>query len=844
MHLELPTAAHHITPKKTGILQLRPRVSGKFLFIGDRNFFPKGVTYGAFKPDLTGNEYHDLEKINADFEQMAEAGINTVRIPHRMPPRELLDIAARHDLRVMVGLSAEQYVGYLADPDKKGPDVPAMVRSQVREVAGHPALLCYAIGNEIPAAIVRWLGARRVERYLRQIFRAIKAEDPEGLVTYVNYPTTEYLRLPFLDLVCFNVYLESEEVLYAYLLRLQNIAGERPLIMSEVGLDALRNGERKQATVLDWQIRTAFRAGCAGSIIFSWTDEWYRAKEFVEDWAFGLTDFFRRPKPALEAVSRAFAASPFPPGCAKPRFTVIVCTFNGSATIRECLEGLRRLAYPNYDVVVVNDGSSDSTADIVMEYCVNLVTTPNQGLSHARNIGLAAATGEFVAYIDDDAFPEPNWLNYLAASFLASRHAAIGGPNVEPPGSGFVASCVAHSPGGPTHVLITDELAEHIPGCNMAFRRKALEAIGGFDPVFRTAGDDVDVCWRIQERGWTLGFCPAAMVWHHPRNSVWRYCKQQRGYGRAEALLEAKWPERYNSAGHHTFQGRIYGTDPAHSMGMGSRIYHGIWGCAPFQSIYEPGPGTLSSLPTMPEWHLLILGLAGCSLLGFAWNPLFVALPLLAIAVTLTIVQSVRPALHACYPQRGRGWWWRTKWRMLTALLHFLQPLSRLAGRLENGLTFWRKRGTAAFVFPRRTSAALWTKDWMAPEERVGRIEKALRAERSVVVCGDEFARWDLEVRGGMFGATRLLMAIEDQGGGAQYVRTRAWPRFRRGAEVILVVLGTLAVIAAVAHAWIAATVFVLGFALLSFCALRQAGTAMASILRVTKDLRPEKSPK
>src|SRR5207245_10868928 len=98
------------------------------------------------------------------------------------------------------------------------------------------------------------LGPRRIERYLKRLFEVVKAEDPSALVSYVNYPTTEYLRLPFLDLVCFNVYLESRETLDAYLARLQNIAGNRPLILSEVGLDSLRNGEAGQAEALGWHL--------------------------------------------------------------------------------------------------------------------------------------------------------------------------------------------------------------------------------------------------------------------------------------------------------------------------------------------------------------------------------------------------------------------------------------------------------------------------------------------------------------------------------------------------------------------------------------------------------------
>src|SRR6266540_7516909 len=265
----------------------RPHVRGKFLFVGDEKLYVRGVTYGAFEPDADGREYRDLGKIDRDFAQMAANGINAVRIPHTMPPRALLDIALQHGLRVMVGLSAEQYVGYLIDR-RGAPDVEALVAAKVRECAGHPALLCYALGNEIPAPMARRLRPERVQSYLERLYRVVKREDPEGLVTYVNYPTTEYLVLPFLDLLSFNVYLESQDRLKLYLARLQNIAGDRPLLMSELGLDSLRNGERAQAQVLDWQVRTAFAGGCAGVFIFSWTDEWYR-HQGVADWAFGLT---------------------------------------------------------------------------------------------------------------------------------------------------------------------------------------------------------------------------------------------------------------------------------------------------------------------------------------------------------------------------------------------------------------------------------------------------------------------------------------------------------------------------------------------------------------------------
>jgi len=113
----------------------RPAAHGKFLYCAGEKLHVRGVTYGAFAPDADGREYRFHETIERDFERMAAAGFNAVRIPHTMPPVTLLDAAARHGLHVMVGLSAEQYVGHLADP-RGAPDVEAIVREKVRSVAG------------------------------------------------------------------------------------------------------------------------------------------------------------------------------------------------------------------------------------------------------------------------------------------------------------------------------------------------------------------------------------------------------------------------------------------------------------------------------------------------------------------------------------------------------------------------------------------------------------------------------------------------------------------------------------------------------------------------------------
>ena len=112
-----------------------------------------------------------------------------------------------------------------------------------------------------------------------------------------------------------------------------------------------------------------------------------------------------------------------------------------------------------------------------------------------------------IAYTDSDCVADPNWLIHLVHQLTRSGAAAVGGPNLTPE-DGWLAACVAAAPGQPTHVLVSDQVAEHIPGCNMAFRREALEAINGFDPQFRKAGDDVDICWRLQHEGLLITFAP------------------------------------------------------------------------------------------------------------------------------------------------------------------------------------------------------------------------------------------------------------------------------------------------------------------------------------------------
>src|SRR5947207_13823113 len=153
-------ARPHADPRRQSRL-LRPHVGGKFIYRGDEKLYLRGVTYGTFGP-AGPEEYGDELRVERDFKAMAASGINTVRV-YTVPPPWLLDAAQRNGLLVLVGLPWEQHVAFLDDRGRAS-SIEDRVREGVRACAGHPAVLGYTIGNEIPAPIVRWHGRHRVER--------------------------------------------------------------------------------------------------------------------------------------------------------------------------------------------------------------------------------------------------------------------------------------------------------------------------------------------------------------------------------------------------------------------------------------------------------------------------------------------------------------------------------------------------------------------------------------------------------------------------------------------------------------------------------------------------------
>ena len=207
------------------------------------------------------------------------------------------------------------------------------------------------------------------------------------------------------------------------------------------------------------------------------------------------------------------------------------------------------------------------------------------------------------------------------SKLLETGASGVGGPNLLPTTDGPVAACVSASPGTPAHILIDDNVAEHVPGCNMAFWADRLRAIGGFDPVYRKAGDDVDLCWRLQAEGDFIVYAPAAMVWHHRRATVQAYLKQQRGYGEAEAPPEAQAPgEVPRLPGRPLVDGpHLHARRPRPRGGQAASSTTASSAPGMFQTIYSPPQVWWPLLVLSLEWWLCALSLL---LLAPVYNPL------------------------------------------------------------------------------------------------------------------------------------------------------------------------------------------------------------------------------
>src|SRR5260221_13062440 len=155
------------------------RVRAKFFFEAEKKWFIKGVTYGPFAPDAKGDFVGDPEKARRDFALMQELGMNLLRIYH-VPPRWFLDLARDFGLRVLISIPWAEHIEFLNNR-KMRRQIVETIREGVARNKGHDAIFGYYVGNEIPFAMVRWLGARRVIEFVEQLINLARETDPRPL---------------------------------------------------------------------------------------------------------------------------------------------------------------------------------------------------------------------------------------------------------------------------------------------------------------------------------------------------------------------------------------------------------------------------------------------------------------------------------------------------------------------------------------------------------------------------------------------------------------------------------------------------------------------------------------
>jgi len=329
---------------------------------------------------------------------------------------------------------------------------------------------------------------------------------------------------------------------------------------------------------------------------------------------------------------------------------------------------------------------------------------------------------------------------------------------------------VARAPGGPTHVLLSDGEAEHVPGCNMAFWRRHLLEVGLFDPVFRTAGDDVDICWRLQDAGYTIAFAASALVWHRRRHTVRACLQQQAGYGNAEAQLLLKHPHRFDEFGHSRWLGRIYAQAGHGRLCTRGVVYGGRFGRALFQTLYAAPASRLDHLPRTLRWNAVALGLLGLGFLCYAAGR---PEPLLGLAGLGMLAVSVGQAVHAALGVDRRD---LPAWRSsaLVALLAYLGPLVRAVARIRGHLRGISRKPRVPFepggprpeldLLRRGLSVSYWNETAIGKETCLAALIGFLEAPSHGVAADDGWQPFDLLLHHGVWLRGRIKILVANHG--------------------------------------------------------------------------------
>ncbi|HEX8296562.1 MAG TPA: glycosyltransferase, partial [Chthoniobacteraceae bacterium] len=328
-----------------------------------------------------------------------------------------------------------------------------------------------------------------------------------------------------------------------------------------------------------------------------------------------------------------------------------------------------------------------------------------------------------------------------------------------------IQAAVAAAPGGPSHVLLSDVVAEHIPGCNMAFHRAAYESVGGFDTEYRKAGDDVDFCWRLQTSGGVIAFSPAAIVWHYRRFTLQAFRKQQEGYGEAESMLRFKHLIFFGPTGTAKWKGQIYGAPRFTWLMNKPVIYHGVFGQGLFQSIYPTPQSEIAAYLSSIEWVVLTAFIA---LLGWPLEKLRMV-PLLMFLGTFLVALSYM--LHSRIERRFDT----IPARLLVVFLAFMQPLGRGWARYFTWMKY-KQTPRAVIAKPeaelqpgvhasRSSKLDFWNETGQGRERLLTEVFAMLEGEGWRYSADTGWKDWDLQIYGNQYWSIQLRTVTEYHGG-------------------------------------------------------------------------------
>ena len=224
--------------------------------------------------------------------------------------------------------------------------------------------------------------------------------------------------------------------------------------------------------------------------------------------------------------------------------SIVVPTFNGASRIRNCLDVLLQQG-PNAEILVVNDGSTDSTVDAVRGYpSVRLITQANAGPAAARNRGALEAGGAIILFTDDDCVPMPDWLDAMLEPFEDAEVVGVKGVYRTHQES-LVARFVQVEYEDRYRLMSNLDSIDFIDTYSAGFRRDRFLEMGGYDTSFPVAcAEDVELSYRMSARGWKMKFAPAAVVYHTHPDTLSRYLKKKYKFAFWRVLAVRKNPSK------------------------------------------------------------------------------------------------------------------------------------------------------------------------------------------------------------------------------------------------------------------------------------------------------------